>query len=122
LEDFLAQAAGAKAMQILDARPLTDGAIQENWLLDLQVSGGAYAGTLEAVLRTDAPSGVAVSRSRAEEFAILSVAFQAGVTVPEPLWLCEDPQVLGKPFYVMRRVADTAAPHRLMKEESLGGD
>ena len=122
LESFLAGAAGAAAVDIADARPLTDGAIQENWLLDLRVRGGPFAGTLEAVLRTDAPSSVAVSRSRAEEFAVLSVAYRAGVTVPEPLWLCEDPAVLGRAFYVMRRVAGTAAPHRLMKEPELGGD
>ena len=122
LEAFMAAAAGAAAVEIVDARPLTGGAIQENWLLDLQVHGGPFAGALEAVLRTDAPSAVAVSRSRAEEFAVLSVVHRAGVTVPEPLWLCEDPAVLGKTFYVMRRVAGTAAPHRLMKEDDLGGD
>lgn len=122
LEGFLATAAGAEAVEIAGARPLTDGAIQENWLLDLQVRGGQFTGALEAVLRTDAASSVAVSRSRAEEFAVLSVAHRAGVTVPEPLWLCEDPAVLGKAFYVMRRVAGTAAPHRLMKDPALGGD
>ncbi len=122
LEAFLAQSAGAEAVSVTDARPLSGGAIQENWLLDLQIHGGPFAGTLEAVLRTDAPSAVAVSRSRAEEFALLQVACRAGVTVPEPLWLCQDPAVLGKTFYVMRRVAGTAAPHRLMKEKDLGGD
>jgi len=122
LEAFLAAAAGAEAVEIVDACPLSGGAIQENWLLDLKLHGGTLAGPLEAVLRTDAPSSIAVSRSRAEEFALLRVARRAGVTVPEPLWLCEDPAVLGKTFYVMRRVAGTAAPHRLMKESDLGGD
>ncbi len=122
LEAFLVAAAGAEAVEVTDARPLSGGAIQENWLLDLLIHGGPLAGPLEVVLRTDAPSSLAVSRSRAEEFALLSVALQAGVTVPEPLWLCEDPEVLGKTFYVMRRVAGTAAPHRLMKESDLGGD
>ena len=122
LETFLAKAAGAAAVEIVDARPLSGGAIQENWLLDLEIHGGAFAGRLEAVLRTDAPTGVAVSRSRAEEFALLAVAQTAGVTVPEPLWLCEDKSVLGKSFYLMRRVEGTAAPHRLMKETDLGGD
>ncbi|MGF1594882.1 MAG: phosphotransferase family protein [Kiloniellaceae bacterium] len=122
LEDYLAAAAGARAVEVVDARPLTGGAIQENWLLDLEVHGGDFAGRLEAVLRTDAPSGVAVSRSRAEEFALLKVARAAGVTVPEPLWLCDDAAVIGKAFYVMRRVAGTAVPHRLMKEAELGGD
>jgi aminoglycoside phosphotransferase (APT) family kinase protein len=122
LQDFLAAAAGAKAVEVVDAAPLRGGAIQENWLLDLRLHGGPLAGELQVVLRTDAPSGVAVSRSRAEEFKILQVAFAAGVTVPEPLWLCEDAAVFGKTFYVMRRVEGTAAPHRLMKESDLGGD
>lgn len=122
LEAFLARAAEAEAVEVVDARPLSGGAIQENWLLDLVVHGGPLAGPLEAVLRTDAPSRVAVSRSRAEEFALLKVAHRAGVTVPEPLWLCEDRSVLGKTFYVMRRAEGTALPHRLMKESDLGGD
>lgn len=122
LQAFLATAAQAEAVEVVDARPLSGGAIQENWLLDLMLHGGPLAGPLEAVLRTDAPSAVAVSRSRAEEFVLLQMAHRAGVTVPEPLWLCEDPAVLGKTFYVMRRAEGTALPHRLMKETDLGGD
>ncbi len=121
LESFLAAASGAEAVTLEDASALTGGAIQENWLLDLRVHGGARAGQQQVVLRTDAASGVAVSRSRAEEFALLKVAREAGVTAPEPLWLCEDPEVLGKTFYVMARAEGTAAPHRLMKEADLGG-
>jgi aminoglycoside phosphotransferase (APT) family kinase protein len=36
--------------------------------------------------------------------------------VPEPLWLCEDREVIGRPFFVMRRVAGTAAGHLLVKD------
>ena len=122
LEGFLATAAGADAVDLDDVVPLTGGAIQENWLLDLRVHGGAHGGRRQVVLRTDALSSVAVSRSRAEEFALLKVARAAGVSVPEPLWLCEDPAVLGKVFYVMARVDGTAAPHKLMKDKELGGD
>ena len=39
-----------------------------------------------------------------EEFALLRAAFAARVTVPEPLFLCEDAAVTGAPFFVMRRV------------------
>jgi aminoglycoside phosphotransferase (APT) family kinase protein len=42
--------------------------------------------------------------------------------VAEPLWLCEDPAVLGQPFYVMRRVAGEAAGHRVVADTHLGGD
>ncbi|WP_420348093.1 phosphotransferase family protein [Pelagibius sp.] len=122
LEAFLAAAAGADAVDLDDVIPLTGGAIQENWLLDVRVHGGPQAGQRQLVLRTDASSGVAVSRSRAEEFALLQAARHAGVKVPEPLWLCEDSSILGKSFYIMARAQGTAAPHRLMKEPGLGGD
>ena len=122
LEAFLTTACQAEGVDLEDVRPLTGGAIQENWLLDLRVHGGPRAGARQVVLRTDARSGVAVSRTRAEEFALLKAALAAGVTVPEPLWLCEDQAVLGKTFYVMACAAGTAAPHRLMKEAELGGD
>ncbi|WP_332673184.1 phosphotransferase family protein [Aromatoleum sp.] len=122
LERFVATAAQADAVAIAEATLLSGGAIQENWLVRAEISGGRHAGVLDAVVRTDSPSGVAVSHGRAQEFALLKAAFGAGVTVPEPLWLCEDREVIGRPFFVMRRIAGTAAGHMLVKDERLGGD
>jgi aminoglycoside phosphotransferase (APT) family kinase protein len=70
------------------------------------------AGPQELVLRLDAPSSLPLSHGRAAEFRLLEVARAAGVAVPEPLALCPDPAVLGRPFLVMRRVgaAPTPAP------------
>ena len=65
---------------------MSGGAIQQNWLLDVVQDGVAHAW----VLRTDSPATLTHSRPRAEEFALLTTAFAAGVTVPEPLMLCED--------------------------------
>lgn len=122
LEAWLAGAAGAGRARVDDAQPLSGGAIQENWLLQLEIAGGPHAGRHSLVLRTDAPSGVAVSLSRAQEFAVLQVAWAAGVTVPEPLWLCTDPDVLGRPFYLMRQLHGVALGSRVVKDEGLGGD
>ena len=122
LEAYLARAAGARAARVTTWERLTGGAIQENWHLLVDVIGGPYDGAQDLVLRTDAPSGVAVSLTRAQEFAVLRVAARAGVTVPEPLWLCADDAVLGKPFYVMRRVAGTAAGHKIVRPDGPGGD
>lgn len=121
LEHFLAERAGASEVRIDDAHLLSGGAIQENWSLTATVRGGRHEGVLECVLRSDAPSGVAVSHGRAQEFALLQVAFQAGVTVPEPLW-SGDASVFGRAFFVMRRARGVASGHRLVKEPSLGGD
>lgn len=122
LERFLTQAADADRVTIAEAKLLSGGAIQENWLTRLDIVGGPHAGPLDAVVRTDSPSAVAVSHNRAQEYALIKAAFGAGVTVPEPLWLCEDRDVIGRPFFVMRRVGGTAAGHLLVKDGRLGGD
>ncbi len=122
LAGWLIGALGAQQIQILSLQKLSGGAIQENWAFEARVRGGPKAGTLSAVLRTDAPTGVAVSHGRAEEYAILSAAHAAGVRVPVPLGLCADPALLGKPFYVMERVGGTALGHILVNDEKWPGD
>lgn len=121
LADFVAGASGVDRVEVVEARPLAGGAIQENWAIDLEISGGKLAGRHALVLRTDAATRVPVSLTRAQEFALLRLARAAGVTVPEPLWLCTDPAVLGRSFYLMRRLAGTAAGHRIVRDLSLGG-
>jgi aminoglycoside phosphotransferase (APT) family kinase protein len=116
LEGFLASAAAAQRVTIAQATLLSGGAIQQNWQLRAQVAGGSHAGDALWVLRTDAPSSVAASHGRAQEFALLVAAAQAGVTVPQPLWLCDDGAVLGRPFFVMRCVEGTAAGHVLTRD------
>ncbi len=122
LEAWFARVAKAEAATILEARPLSGGAIQENWLLEMAFQGGPFAGRQDLVLRTDAPSGLAVSHSRAQEFALLRAATAAGVSVPEPLWLCEDRQIIGKAFHVMRKAAGVALASKVVKDRHLGGD
>ena len=122
LEGFLRESAGARAVEIVEATPLTDGAVQENWRLEIDFDGGALPGRQDLVLRGDAPTRIAASLGRAEEFAVLRAVWRAGVTVPEPLWLCTDAEVVGTPFFLMRRVAGTALGHKVVADSSLGGD
>lgn len=113
---FVAKAAGAKAVTPAAAPAiLVGGAIQENWGVELAITGGPLDGTHDLVVRMDAPSAVAFSHSRMREFTFLRVAFAAGVMVPEPLWACSDAGVLGRPFFVMRRLAGIAAGHRVVR-------
>ncbi len=121
LARFAAAAAGAGSARIVEAAPLGGGAIQENWAIEVELADGKLAGRHALVLRMDAAAGVPVSLPRAAEFALLGVARAAGVTVPEPLWLCTDRAVLGRDFFVMRRVAGTAAGHRIVRDATLGG-
>ena len=117
IEGFLRVAAGDASLRIAGASLLSGGAIQQNWALDV-----VHRGTPEGwVLRTDNAATLAVSLPRAAEYALLRAARAAGVTVPEPLFLCEDQAIAGAPFFVMRRVGGIAAGHRVVKSETLGG-
>jgi aminoglycoside phosphotransferase (APT) family kinase protein len=118
LAAWLRDAAGADSLEILGMEKLSGGAIQENWRLIVFADGTQR----DWVLRTDAPSGVSTSHSRVQEFALLKAAYQAGVTVPEPLFLNADPGLLGKPFYVMARVAGRAEGHILTRDPALQGE
>ena len=101
---------------------LPGGAIQDNYLLDVEVAGGPAQGSHAYVLRTDAPSSVAASLSRAQEFAVLRVAHGAGVAAPKPLFLCRDETVLGRAFFIMERLPGVAPGHRLTREAGLVPD
>jgi aminoglycoside phosphotransferase (APT) family kinase protein len=116
---WLAETTGADEVTVARMALLGGGAIQENWALDVVCRGGSLDGPQELVLRTDAPSRVAVSWDRAQEYRILEVAFRAGVTTPEPIALCSDPAVLGQPFYLMRRVPGEARGFRLVRDPVL---
>lgn len=119
LARWTATALGASEVRLAVPAKMSGGAIQENWSLDVAVADGPHAGDLALVLRTDAPSGVSASRTRAEEYALLQAAFAAGVAVPEPLALDTEGGVLGKPFYLMRRAAGTANPRTLARDPAL---
>jgi aminoglycoside phosphotransferase (APT) family kinase protein len=117
LRGWLAAAAGDPGLTIAGMSRLSGGAIQQNIALDVVLRGAP----VRWVLRTDSDAVLAVSRTRAEEFALLRAAHAAGVTVAEPLFLCEDASVTGRPFFVMARVGGIAAGHRVVKDATLGG-
>lgn len=115
LAEFVRRQAGADTASVLEFQRLTGGAIQNNFALTLDLQGGPTPGRMELVVRSDAPSRIAASLDRAQEFQVLKVARQAGVTVPRPLWLCEDASLTGSVFCVMQRVAGSASPRGLLR-------
>jgi aminoglycoside phosphotransferase (APT) family kinase protein len=119
LARFLADASRAQRCEITALTALSGGSIQENWGLDAVFAGGSLDGEHRLVLRAAASTGVPSSLDRVQEFAVLKAAFAAGVTVPEPLFACADPAILGKPFFVMRRASGSAAAHRITRDPAL---
>ncbi|MGA4816166.1 phosphotransferase family protein [Pseudomonas aeruginosa] len=110
LVEFIREHAAAKRVVIQARQRLSGGAIQENWLLDLLIEGGPWAGVRRWVLRSATrfprypPALTANGSSR-----VLQVVHQAGVKVPRPLWLCRDMRVHGRVFFLMEYVPGVAA-------------
>ncbi|MFD1625216.1 phosphotransferase family protein [Azospirillum griseum] len=117
LEAWLAERFGADHVRIDDVDRLGGGAVSENLALVLQVDGGPMQGWHEAVLRAAAAMGVDASLSKTDEFAVLRAACQAGVAAPEPLAVCLDAGLIGRPFYLMRRAEGVASGHVLVKAD-----
>ncbi|MYN13598.1 phosphotransferase [Pusillimonas sp. TS35] len=115
LAEYIRARCGARAARVRDFAQLSGGAIQSNYALTLECEGGEYPGCLEVVVRSDAPSKVDASMTRAQEFAVLQAAYEAGVTVPKPLWACDDASLIGAPFCVMARVRGVASGRTLVR-------
>ena len=122
LRSWLTTVAAAEKVEIETVKPLTDGTIQENWRVECVIHGGPNSGRQCFVMRSDAPSSIDSSLSRSQEFKVLCAAHSAGVTVPEPLWLCDDIKVIGRAFYVMRMVEGVGLGPKIVKALQLGGD
>ncbi|MEO9135153.1 MAG: phosphotransferase family protein [Casimicrobiaceae bacterium] len=112
----------ADSVRITRFERLPGGAIQDNSVLDVDIAGGPWHGRHAFVLRTDSPSSVSASLTRAQEYAVLRVANTAGVIAPKPLFLCRDADVIGREFFVMECLPGVAAGHRLTREASLVPD
>jgi aminoglycoside phosphotransferase (APT) family kinase protein len=114
IERALREWAGGEA-RVRSWSRLSGGAIQQNLALDVARPDGT---TQRLVLRTDAPSQVPESRSRAEEYALLRAAHAAGVRVPRPLAFV--PAGDAHPAcFLMQHVEGVAAGHRLTRPGAL---
>ena len=119
LAAWLPQALAADSVAIRSAEKLAGGAVQENWRLDVVVSGGTRAGQHSWVLRTDSPARLSMSLDRIQEFACLRVAHAAGVRVAEPIIHCADLAIIGRPFLIQDRLEGTAQGRRLVRDPAL---
>jgi aminoglycoside phosphotransferase (APT) family kinase protein len=119
LEAFLTGKAGAPAA-VTAARHLTGGASRETWAVDVEIASGEHAGRHALVLRRDMGGEIHEDAlSRRQEFDLLTAAHDAGVLVPRPRWLCDDPSVLGAAFFLMDRIEGESVGRRVVREPSL---
>lgn len=114
LTAFIAQQLGRNDVQLLSCVRLEGGAVQENWRIVVGFGDLSHSEAERYVLRTSAKTHLPDSRPKAQEFAILRAAWDAGVLAPEPLWLCEDPRVIGADFFLSREVPGSAQGENIM--------
>jgi aminoglycoside phosphotransferase (APT) family kinase protein len=119
LEQFLSEVTHAPA-RVLSGRQLTGGASRDSWAVDVEIATGPDAGRHALVLRRDMGGTIQEEAlSREQEFRMLSAAWQAGVLVPRPRWLCTDSAVLGVPFFLMDRLEGESVGRRIVREAGL---
>ncbi len=119
LEPWLASEIGAERVAIVGAALLAGGAVQQNWRLDAEVTGGARAGRHAWVLRTDAAASLDVSLDRLSEFRCIEAAHKAGVKVAEPIAASGDSGLIGRPFAIQALVAGNAQGRRIVRDPAL---
>lgn len=114
---YVQQQTAARHVEPLVFSRLSGGAIQSNYAFSVECAGGSRPGRLDLVVRSDSPSKVDASLTREQEFQVMRVAHQAGVAVPEPLWLCTDTSVIGSVFCIMARVSGMADGRKLVRAQ-----
>jgi aminoglycoside phosphotransferase (APT) family kinase protein len=107
LSGFVRAAAQADRADVSVERALPSDVGRAHYLIAADIAGGPMAGRRSLVVRGQSDDRETTLAS-AEEFAIRQIAFGAGLTTPEPLWLEPNGDVLGKPFMVLRFAGGTA--------------
>ncbi len=92
LATWFADRLGAGSARLTRIHLLPGGAIQHNWRVDVETDAASHA----FVVRAGPEIALPESRSKSDEFAFLRSARDAGVPVPEPMWLW----VGDTPFFV----------------------
>ena len=101
---------------ITDMMPLAGGASRESWLLVAHINGVPN----KMVLRKDYPTQMnELSLTRAQEYRLMARAHENGVRVAKMRFICDDPDVLGLPFFLMDYVDGISVGRQVMKAPEL---
>ncbi len=122
LGKWIASRLGVARVEVTSIDSLSGGAIQENWLLHCLVESRTGPSERKFVMRTDAAASIDESRSREQEFILMSAAGSLGIKVPATLGFCNDPTVTGKAFAIMEYVEGVGLGPKVVKDLQLGGD
>lgn len=95
------------SVELLDFSMLTSGAGASNGIgfLVAEIDLGPGRSVVEFVVRFDPGTSLLKQKSFSDEFETMRVAKDAGLPVPQAYWIDIDGRHLGRPGYIMQRVA-----------------
>lgn len=115
LAAYLSEQIGS-AVSIEDAHPLSGGASRDTWSFRARFDGGEQT----FVIRRDLPTQMfEAALTRAQEYHLMAQAQWAGVRVAPVRYLCEDPAVLGSPFFIMEYMPGISIGPKVMHAPEL---
>ncbi|MBC8100105.1 MAG: phosphotransferase family protein [Armatimonadetes bacterium] len=115
LAQFLSTQTG-QVIAITQLTPLAGGASRESWLVETTAGGTAH----KWVLRKDLPTTMNDDAlTRAQEYSVMQTAHDAGVQVARMRFLCEDPNLLGLPFFLMDYVEGVSIGRKVITQPEL---
>lgn len=97
LSAYLTEVSSAPAT-LLQMSPLAGGASRDMWYVEVVIDSVKES----FALRRDLPTTMLDQAiSRADEFRLMQAAYESGIKVARPRFLCTDEDVLGAPFFLM---------------------
>lgn len=117
LRAFLMRALGARAVDVTGLRPMTGGATRETYQFDAAIElGDAPQHSKPLVLVCFRPFGNR-SFSPTDEFHLLQSLYGSGVPTPRPVAMGDDS--LGRPFFIVERIAGETIGRRIVRDDRL---
>lgn len=112
--EYLRQQLGAPALTVTSLRRNVGGMSRETWFAEVSATRDGDPLTDSFTFRIDHPDGSVVPVTLEREYRTFAALTPTQVPVAAALWYCDDPSVLGRaPFYVRRTVAGSASAGKL---------
>jgi aminoglycoside phosphotransferase (APT) family kinase protein len=111
---YLQRRLEADTLDLTNLKRNVGGMSRETWFADVTGTRGGAAFTDSLTFRVDHPEGSVVPVTLKREYQTFAALTPTHVPVAETLWYEDDPELIGRaPFYVRRTVAGSASAGKL---------